>query len=80
MNVARGFARVQELFATPALRLFGLLVAWAFSHHLLAGLRYLLIDLGIGVDRAAARSSAWGVNVAAVVVAVAYLARFGGLW
>ncbi len=77
---ARGFARVQGLLATPALRLFGLLVVWAFSHHLLAGLRYLLIDLDIGVDRAAARASAWAVNVAAVAVAVAYLARLGGLW
>ncbi len=77
---ARGFARVQGLLATPALRLFGLSVAWAFSHHLLAGLRYLLIDLGIGVDRAAARASAWAVNVAAAAVAVACLARFGGLW
>ncbi|GBE09551.1 succinate dehydrogenase cytochrome b556 subunit [bacterium BMS3Bbin12] len=77
---ARGFARVQGLLATPALRLFGLSVAWAFSHHLLAGLRYLLIDLGIGVDRAGARAGAWVVGVAAAAVAVAYLACLGGLW
>jgi len=77
---ARGFARVQGLLATPALRLFGLSVAWAFSHHLLAGLRYLLIDLGIGVDRAGARAGAWVVSVAAAAVAVACLARLGGLW
>ena len=52
---ARGFARVQEWLATPALRLFGVLVAWAFSHHLLAGLRYLLIDLDVGVDQQVAQ-------------------------
>jgi succinate dehydrogenase / fumarate reductase cytochrome b subunit len=80
LSDARGFARMQELLATPALRLFGLSVAWAFSHHLLAGLRYLLIDLDIGVDLAAARASAWGVNVAAAAVALACLARLGGLW
>lgn len=77
---ARGFAHVRELLATPAVRLLGLVVAWAFSHHLLAGVRYLLIDLDVGVGRAAARASAWAVNLTAVAVAGAYLARLGGLW
>jgi succinate dehydrogenase / fumarate reductase cytochrome b subunit len=33
-------------------------VAWAFLHHLVAGLRYLLLDLDIGVDKQPARRSA----------------------
>jgi succinate dehydrogenase / fumarate reductase cytochrome b subunit len=36
-------------------------LAWALLHHLLAGLRYLSLDLDLGVDRAAARRSAWTV-------------------
>lgn len=34
-------------------------VAWALVHHLLAGVRYLFMDAGIGVKRNAAQVSAW---------------------
>ena len=36
-------------------------LAWAFLHHLIAGVRYLLLDLHIGVDKPAARTSALAV-------------------
>ncbi len=36
-------------------------LAWAFLHHLVAGVRYLMLDLHIGVEKAAARTSALGV-------------------
>jgi len=36
-------------------------LAWALLHHLAAGLRYLSLDLDLGVDRAQARRSAWTV-------------------
>jgi succinate dehydrogenase / fumarate reductase cytochrome b subunit len=31
---------------------------WAFLHHLVAGVRYLLLDLQVGIDKRAARKSA----------------------
>jgi succinate dehydrogenase / fumarate reductase, cytochrome b subunit len=34
-------------------------LAWALLHHLLAGIRYLLLDLDLGMDRAQSRRSAW---------------------
>jgi len=42
---------------------------WALSHHLLAGLRHLLMDIGIGSHLADARRSAWAANVGGVVMA-----------
>lgn len=36
-------------------------LAWAFLHHLVAGVRYLMLDLHMGVEKAAARTSALGV-------------------
>ena len=36
-------------------------LAWAFLHHLIAGLRFLMLDLDVGVDKPAARSSALAV-------------------
>jgi succinate dehydrogenase / fumarate reductase cytochrome b subunit len=41
---------------------------WSVSHHLLAGLRHLLLDFEIGVDKEAARATAWLVNIGALVL------------
>jgi succinate dehydrogenase / fumarate reductase cytochrome b subunit len=45
------------------LMLFGLM--WSLMHHLLAGLRYLLIDVDLGVEREMARRTALAVIVLA---------------
>jgi succinate dehydrogenase / fumarate reductase cytochrome b subunit len=43
-------------------------LAWAYLHHLCAGLRHLALDLHIGTELAAARASSW--TVLAVSVAL----------
>ena len=43
---------------------------WALLHHLLAGVRFLLLDLDIGVDRQSARASAFTVILSGAVMAV----------
>lgn len=48
--------------------LFLFCLMWSLMHHLLAGIRYLLIDVDIGVDRLAARQSALAVTVAGPVL------------
>jgi len=40
-------------------------VVWATLHHLLAGLRHLCFDLGLGESKYQARLTAWAVLVAA---------------
>lgn len=40
-------------------KLFLIGMLWAFLHHLFAGLRFLLLDVHIGVDLPAARISSW---------------------
>lgn len=62
---AQGFARAGQVFgsAPGALMLFGLL--WGLLHHLLAGIRYLLLDVHIGVDKPWYRYTAWAVLLAA---------------
>lgn len=53
-------------------------LAWALLHHLVAGFRHLTLDLDLGVDRIAARRSAWIVFVVSVPLAVwAALIIFG---
>ncbi|MBV5308322.1 succinate dehydrogenase, cytochrome b556 subunit [Chromatium okenii] len=51
-----------------------LLLLWSLLHHLLAGLRHLLLDLDIGLDRPVARRTAQIVLIAAPTFTVALLA------
>lgn len=56
-----GYAAMAALFAALPARLLLLLVLWAFAHHLLAGVRYLVMDAGYGEGRAPGRLTAWSV-------------------
>lgn len=51
-------ARVAELVGHWFVKLLLLALAWAFLHHLVAGIRYLALDLHLGLDRQPARRSA----------------------
>jgi succinate dehydrogenase / fumarate reductase cytochrome b subunit len=68
-----GFAAAAAFFDHWFVRLGLVALAWSLLHHLFAGVRYLLLDLRVGLDRAASRRSAWAVIIAAVVVLAAAL-------
>lgn len=68
-----GFAQAAQLLASPLLRFVQALLAWSLAHHALAGLRFLLIDVEVGVDKPTARASALAVNVAAPLLAGLFL-------
>lgn len=53
-----GFERATDLLGQGWLIPVYLLLLWAFLHHLLAGIRYLLIDIEIGVEKKPATQSA----------------------
>jgi succinate dehydrogenase / fumarate reductase cytochrome b subunit len=65
-----GFARAAALLDAWPLRLALLVGAWALAHHLFAGIRFLLIDLDLGLERTVMRRTAWAVNLAGVAVVV----------
>lgn len=52
------FERLVEFGSHWLVRLVLLGLIWAFLHHLVAGIRYLLLDLHMGVEKLAARTSA----------------------
>ena len=54
------------------LRLASALLVWSLLHHLLAGLRFLLIDIHIGVDLPTARLTARAATLAAIVLTLLY--------
>ena len=55
----RGYAQAVALLASPLARLLLWVVGVALLHHLLAGVRHLLLDLQIAIDKAPARRSAF---------------------
>lgn len=65
-----GFIQARSIFYDLPGQIVLFLLAWVLLHHLLAGLRYLLIDLDIGVERYVANCSAAAVMILAPVVAL----------
>lgn len=65
-----GFGQAIHWLRLEPVRLLLLVPIWALLHHLLAGLRYLLIDVGIGSELDTARHSARLVSVGALLIAV----------
>ena len=70
LKSADSFAAVATLFHGGA-RWLLVPAIWALCHHLLAGIRFLLLDLDIGLERATMRASAWFVNIAAALLTLA---------
>ena len=68
-----GYAAALEWLECGWVRLASVVIAWSLFHHLLAGVRFLLIDIGVGVERTPARRSAWAVNVLALLLVLAYI-------
>lgn len=64
----RGYEQVVSLFGHWWFKILALLLIWALTHHLLAGVRHLLSDIDVGSHLPAARTSAWLVNCGAVVI------------
>ena len=69
---SEGYQQVQALFDGLLFRAIFILILWFLAHHFLAGIRYLLIDVEVGVEPAAARKSAWWVIISAVVAVLIF--------
>jgi len=73
------FERLRAVAASLPGRLVLLALAWAFLHHAFSGVRFLLLDLHIGVALAAARRSAVIVLIVSVLLAAAAGLRIFGV-
>jgi succinate dehydrogenase / fumarate reductase cytochrome b subunit len=75
---AERYDNVRQIVAHPLAKLILFVVLWAFLHHFFAGIRYLLLDLHVGIERGQAKST----SVAVFVVSLALTVLLGGwlLW
>ncbi len=65
------FEDAAQLLQHPVLQIVLLLLVWALVHHFLAGIRYLLLDLDIAIEKTSSRASAWIVLVSEILIVAA---------
>ena len=59
LRSAQEFSTVTSLLNSTPGKLTLVVILWALLHHLFAGIRYLLLDVHIGLTREGARVGAW---------------------
>lgn len=75
---AEGFEQFREFAAHPVSKLVLLVLIWAYLHHFCAGIRYLMLDLHIGMNKEAGNRSAGIVFVVSLVLTAVFgLKLFG---
>lgn len=73
----QSFETFKAVVAHPLAKLILLGLLWAYLHHFCMGIRFLFLDMNIGVDLKPARASAWAV----LAVSLALTAILGAkLW
>lgn len=72
------FAVFQEIFATLPAKVVLSGLIWAFVHHFCAGIRFLLLDVHVGVEKEASQKSA--MMVFAVSLPLAVVLILWGVW
>lgn len=74
------FQRLKDVAAQWWLKLVLAGLVWALLHHLVAGIRYLLLDLHVGIERAASVKSAWAVFAVSLPLALLAALRIFGVF
>lgn len=62
-----GFQQVMHLMQSLPARLLSIVLLWSLAHHFFAGIRFLLLDVDIAVEKQQSRVTAWLVVAAEVL-------------
>lgn len=71
---SEGFEQAIATIQQPMVMTAGIIFVWALAHHLFAGIRFLLLDADICIEKRPATVTAWIVMVLAVVTVLLALA------
>ncbi|WP_332852419.1 succinate dehydrogenase, cytochrome b556 subunit [Duganella sp. S19_KUP01_CR8] len=74
------FAYYQGIVSYPLVKLIILALVWAYMHHFCAGVRHLVMDAHIGLDKDSARKSSVGVLVVSVTLTVVVALKLFGVF
>ena len=70
LNSAENFAMFKSIAGMLPVKVVLAGLLWAFVHHFCAGIRFLLLDLHIGIEKEAARKSAVAVLAVSILLTV----------
>ena len=77
VSSAEGFQYVRQTLNQPFMLVVQIILLWSFAHHFFAGIRFLLIDADIGVEKVPSRVGAWLVVIAEVVTLLIIVCAVG---
>ncbi|MEI2415685.1 succinate dehydrogenase, cytochrome b556 subunit [Orrella sp. JC864] len=75
-----GFAQMATVFGNPIVKLVMLVLIWGYLHHFCAGIRYLVLDLHMGLDKASAQKSAGVVFGVSLALTLVFALKLFGAW
>lgn len=61
-----GFAEVKAMLDLTLVKYLGSALVWLTCHHFCAGVRFLLIDIDVGLSKSLASKGAWAVHACAL--------------
>ena len=65
-----GFEKVRQGLESPLVKLVLIVLLWGYSHHFFAGLRFLAMDMGFGMELGKTRRNSWLVLVFSLTLTV----------
>lgn len=74
------FAKFTALLSNGFAKVVVLALIWGYLHHFCAGIRYLLLDLHLGIDKATSAKSAVSVLIVSLLLTVVFGAKLFGLF
>ena len=74
------FVTFKMVLAHPFIKLVVLALIWAYLHHFCAGIRFLLLDLHMGISKPASAKSAVSVLVVSLALTAVFAAKLFGLF
>lgn len=75
-----GFNALSTVVGFPLVKLILLVLIWGYLHHFCAGIRYLVLDMHIGVDKESAAKSASLVLGVSLALTVVFALKLFGVW
>ena len=67
------YAQAEVVLAHPLFKIVFAGFLFAFSYHLIAGIRHLIWDTGRGLERSQSQKSAWAVGILSVLMTLALI-------
>ncbi|QDX80467.1 succinate dehydrogenase, cytochrome b556 subunit [Denitratisoma sp. DHT3] len=80
LGTPENFQTFKQITGHPLAKLVLFGLCWAYLHHFCAGIRFLLLDVHVGVEKGAARASAKGVLVVSLGLTAIIAMKFLGVF